>query len=321
MNKSKDINNKNIDLFYTLVDKACMIYYNDLGLDYLEAFIKVSESLTDEFDDLKLSKKSVDKLNAIYNQISENEFLNEEVRLACELIFVKGLKHRNVLLDFMTPDVINYLYVHIIKSILDNVYNYKLEEITILDTVLGTSNLLQTIINNIENYKDIKVHGIGIEKDELLVHLSEAFSNILDNEIVINFNDALKKINCCANIIVGDFGETKDIYNIIEERLNNLADDGFFIYVVNNDFFVHTTNKFKEVVSESATLIGLIVLPSTFTNQNHIGKSILIGRKGKLMDYQMSIIKMEDELTQENLEMTFVKIFNMFKEIGGNKNA
>ena len=39
------------------------------------------------------------------------------------------------------------------------------------------------------------------------------------------------------------------------------------------------------------------------------------------MDYQMSIIKMEDELTQENLEMTFVKIFNMFKEIGGNKNA
>ena len=321
MNKSKDINNKNIDLFYTLVDKACMIYYNDLGLDYLEAFIKVSESLTDEFDDLKLSKKSVDKLNAIYNQISENEFLNEEVRLACELIFVKGLKHRNVLLDFMTPDVINYLYVHIIKSILDNVYNYKLEEITILDTVLGTSNLLQTIINNIENYKDIKVHGIGIEKDELLVHLSIAFSNILDNEIVINFNDALKKINCCANIIIGDFGETKDIYNIIEERLNNLADDGFFIYVVNNDFFVHTTNKFKEVVSESATLIGLIVLPSTFTNQNHIGKSILIGRKGKLMDYQMSIIKMEDELTQENLEMTFVKIFNMFKEIGGNKNA
>ena len=321
MSVNRDIDNKKVNLFYTLVDKACMIYYNDLGTDYLEAFIKVSESLTDEFDELKLSKKSVEKLNAIYNQISENDFLNEEVRLACELIFVKGLKHRNVLLDFMTPDVINYLYVHIIKSILDNVDGFDKEEISILDTVLGTSNLLQTIINNIENYKDIKIHGIGIEKDELLVHLSEAFSNILDNEVVINFNDALKKINNCANIIIGDFGETKDVYNIIEERLENLADDGFFIYVVNNDFFAYTSNEFKEVVSNNATLIGLIVLPSAFTNQNHVGKSILIGRKGVLEDYQMSIIKMDEELTQENLEMTFVKILNMFKEIGGNKNA
>ena len=83
MNVNRDIDNKKVDLFYNLVDKACMIYYNDLGTDYLEAFIKVSESLTEEFDDLKLSKKSVDKLNSIYNQITETDFLNEEVRLAC----------------------------------------------------------------------------------------------------------------------------------------------------------------------------------------------------------------------------------------------
>ncbi|MBQ6817301.1 MAG: hypothetical protein IJO27_02615 [Bacilli bacterium] len=315
------IDNKKIDLFYKLVDKACMIYYNELGIDYLEAFIKVSESLTKEFDEMKLSKKTIDKLNGIYEEISNTEFLNEEVRLACELIFVKGLKHRNVLLDFMTPDVINYLYVHIIKSIIDNVEGFDKEEITILDTVLGTSNLLQTVINNIENYKDINVLGVGIEKDELLVHLSQSFSELLGNEIIINFNDALKKINCCANIIVGDFGETKDVYQIIIERLNNLADDGFFIYVINNDFFTYASDEFRKTVSNEATLIGLIMLPLTFTNANHVGKSILIGRKGNLSDYQMAIVKMEEDLSQENLEMTFVKIYNMFKEIGGNKNA
>lgn len=315
------INNSKVDLFYKLVDKACMVYYNELGIDYLEAFIKVSESLTRDFDEMKLSKKAIDKLNAIYEEISNTEFLNEEVRLACELVFVKGLKHRNVLLDFMTPDVINYLFVHIIKSILDNVEGFDKSEITILDTVLGTSNLLQTIINNVENYKDINILGVGIEKDELLVHLSQAFSELLGNEIVINFNDALKKINSCANIIVGDFGETKDVYQIIEERLNNLADDGFFIYVINNDFFTYASDDFRKVVSSQATLIGLIMLPQTFTNASHVGKSILIGRKGNLSDYQMAIVKMEDDLSQESLEMTFVKIYNMFKEIGGNKNA
>ena len=182
------INNSKVDLFYKLVDKACMVYYNEWGIDYLEAFIKVSESLTRDFDEIKLSKKAIDKLNAIYEEISNTEFLNEEVRLACELVFVKGLKHRNVLLDFMTPDVINYLYVHIIKSILDNVEGFDKSEITILDTVLGTSNLLQTIINNVENYKDINILGVGIEKDELLVHLSQAFSELLGNEIVINLS-------------------------------------------------------------------------------------------------------------------------------------
>ena len=97
-------------------------------------------------------------------------------------------------------------------------------------------------------------------------------------------------------------------------RFSNLSSIILYISFV-------SPKEFKDVVSKNATLIGLIVLPQTFTNQNHIGKSILIGRKGELSDYQMSIIKMEDELSQENLEMTFVKILNMFKEIGGNKNA
>ena len=132
-----------------------------------------------------------------------------------------------------------------------------------------------------------------------------------------NKDESKSKINNCANIVIGDFGESKDVYEIIKLRLDNLADDGFFVYVVNNDFFTDAPKDFKDVVSSKATLVGLIVLPSVFTNQDHIGKSILIGRKGELLDYQMSIIKMDDDLSQENLEMAFVKIFNMFKEIGG----
>lgn len=324
---NSNINNNNVNLFYTLVDKACMIYYNELGIDYLEAFIKVSEALTDEFDELKFNRKAIDKLNKIFEELSNVDFLNEEVRLACELILIKGFKHRNVLLDFMTPDVINYLYAYIVRSIIENNClkeidkNGKNKEITILDTVLGTSNLLQTIINNVYLSLDCTIHGIGIENDELLVHLSRALSNLLDNEIIINYNDALKKINSCANIIIGDFGETKDIYKIIEERLDNLSEDGFFIYVINNDFFASAKEEFRNVVTSKSTLVGLIVLPAAFTSSNHIGKSILIGKKGLLSDYQMAVIKMNDDLTQESLEQTFVKIFNMFKEIGGNKNA
>ena len=318
--KTNKINNANVNLFYDLVDKACMLYYNELGIDYLEAFIKVVDALTDEFDELKFKKSTIVKINAILEKIANTKFLNEEVRLASVLILVKGFKHRNLLLDFMTPDVINYLFVHIIKSIIENVDSFKnKKELVILDTVLGTSNLLQTIINNIDN--DINISGIGIEQDQLLVMIAKALSNLLNNDLIINYNNATSKINGCCDIIIGDFGETNDVYQIISERLDNLNDQGFFIYVINNDFFEKATESFKKIVSSSATLIGLIVLPNAFTNASHIGKSILIGKKELLNDYQMSIIKMNDDLSKESLELTFVKILNIFKEIGGNKNA
>ena len=117
-NTKKPNLSKKVDKFYNLIDKACMIYYEDEKMDYIEAFIKVAKDLTLEFDEDKLSDEAIDKLKAIYEKIENEDFLNEEVRLACELIIVKGLKHRNLVLDFITPDVINYLYTYIVRAIL-----------------------------------------------------------------------------------------------------------------------------------------------------------------------------------------------------------
>ena len=151
---------KKVDEFYNLIDKACMIYYEDLKMDYIEAFIKVAKDLTEEFDEDKLSDEAIDKLKAIYEKIENENFLNEEVRLASELIIVKGLKHRNLVLDFITPDVINYLYTYIVRAIL-KYKDFDKDNLVILDTVLGTGNLLQTIVNNVD----------GKEIDEIYVHL------------------------------------------------------------------------------------------------------------------------------------------------------
>lgn len=307
-----EINNKKVSLFYDLIDKACMVYYNELGKDYLEGLIQVSFDLDSEeidFND-KLSKKAIDKLLKYYDEINNNDFLNEEVRLALELIIVKGFKHRNILLDFMTPDAINYIFVHIIKSIIENT-NIACKDFTILDTCLGTSNLLLTILNNI----DMDISGVGIENDELMTHLAKAFSNLLNNEIIINYNNALDDINTICDIVIGDFGEVTDIYKIIEKRIDNLKDNGYFIYLVNNDFFKNASNEFRNNIKETSTIFGMIVLPSKFTNKEHIGKSIIIGKKSVLNSYDMGIIQMKEELSQENLIDTFNKIEKLIKNI------
>ena len=306
-----------VDKFYKLLDQACLVYYDDLKTDYIEAFIKVANDLTNEFDEGKLSDESIEKLKQIYHKIEEDNFLNEEVRLASELVIIKGLKHRNLVLDFITPDVINYLYTYIVRAIVDNT-NYKdKEKLVIMDTVLGTSNLLQTIINNV----DKEVLGIGIEHDELLVHVAKALTELVGNELVINYQDAKKETLEYADIVIGDFGEVDDIYDIILKRSINLPNGGYFIYLINNDFFVKCSDEVKNKIKKEMTFVGLVVLPNKFTSENHIGKSILIGKKEVVNDYQMAIIKIDEETNKDSFEDAINKINNMFKNLEEKRNA
>jgi len=307
------IDNKKVDLFYDLIDKACMIYYNDIKKDYLEAFISFTSALINGLDDSRLSQKAVNKLEKIIEQIEKENFLNEEVRLAVELVLIKGYKHRNLLLDFLTPDAVNYIFSYIVNSIIDNNEDYKESmEVIVMDTVMGAGNMLNTIINNgaLLN-SDVEIAGVGIEHDELLANLAKALADIMDNDVIINVGDAKNKINALADIIVGDFGETKDVYDIILARLDNILNKGYFAYMVNNDFFAKASDEFKQTLMKEVTLMGLIVLPTNFVKSGHVGKSIIVGKKELLKDYQMSVISIDENLSDMNLVAK--KINKMFE--------
>lgn len=319
--------NKKVDVFYNLIDKAVMLLYKDTSIDYLEGFIKVVDTFTMTYDgeidlhdtplyDSRLQTKTLNSLLSIYNDFCQYEFTSEEVRLASELILIKGFKHRNLLLDFITPDTINYLFTYIVGAIIR--YNKKisnLDHLRILDTCLGTGNLLQAIINNTE----MEISGFGVEKDELLVYIARTLNDLLDNKLVINYQDAKKDLNGLYDIIVGDFGEAKDIYDIILKRLDNL-DDGYFIYLINNDFFNNATDEFKQEITSVATLVGLVVLPSKFVRDGHVGKSILIGKKELLDDYHLGIIQIGEEFDAKSINSAFNKIDKLINKInnGGN---
>ena len=311
MSRQPDLTKK-VNKFYDLIDKACFVYYEDQKTDYLEAFIKVASDLTIDFDEGKLSDKAIDKLHQIYHKIEEDSFLNEEVRLACELIIMKGLKQRNLILDFITPDVINYLYTYIVHAILEFTSYKNKKELVIMDTVLGTGNLLQAIINNTDK---VEIKGIGIDHDELLVHTAKALSELLGNELVINYQDAKNDNYEYADIVIGDFGEVEDAHEIILKRIINLPDDGYFIYLINNDFFAKCSDEVRDKIRKEMTFIGLVVLPEKFTSSSHIGKSIIVGKKAVLSDYQMAVIKIDENINKDSFEDAINKINKMFKNL------
>lgn len=305
------IKNNKVDLFYDLIDNACMTYYNDIKRDYLDSFISFVNVLMNQENETRLSNKAVTKINSIIDKLENETFLNEEVRLALELIFIKGFKNRNVSLDFLTPDAICYIISFVCNTIIK--HNYSSQEVTIMDTVIGCGNLLNAVINNAK----VKVNGIGIENDELMAKLSKCSSELIDNDVIINYDDAKKTNNSLAEIVIGDFGEisneNKEIYDIILKRLENIKKQGYFVYLINNDFFNNASNDFRTQLMSKCTLLGLIVLPKKFVSQNHIGKSIIIGKKELLKDYKMSVVQIDDDLCEDNMEVVMNKINKMFE--------
>lgn len=316
-----NINLEKINMFYDLVDQACMDLYEDIGLNYLDALIRVGNDLVFEVDDSKISPEILSELLDIYNSLRNQIFYNEEIRLAFELLMVKAFKHLGLPLNVMTPDTICYLVSMIIKD------KFEGKKITVIDTLLGTSNLLQAISNNFNS--DVEL--IGIEKEEYLVKLSEISTNLQNNEMKIYYQDAMNSIYDKADVVVGDL-ESSDYqgefvseltemgisylpYLLIGKRLENIVDDGYFVYVIDNDFFSQEkSEEFRKYLEDKATLLTLIVLPQSIVQSGHPGKSIIIGKKKVLNNYHMSILNILN-FEKDYLEDVLKKLENIVKEI------
>ncbi len=291
------MNNNRIDILYDTIDKACMLLYDELEMDYLNALIRVGNDIVFGVNGNQLSDKTIASLNRLYKKLHNLTFQKEDVRIALELLMVKGFKHKNLSLNIMTPDSICYLVSIILKMKFNN------KKIKIMDTLLGTSNLLQAVANNLE--EDVEL--IGIEKDEDLVRLSQMACNLSSNEIKIYYQDALVDVYDQVDVVIADLpstiynGKEKTIlgehdinyfpYLLIEKRLDNLVNDGYFVLVIDNDFFSQEkVNVFKEYIESKATFLALVVLPINIVQEGHVGKSIIIGKKAVLNNYQMEIL-------------------------------
>ena len=295
------IDQKNVDLYFDYIDNACLIIYEETHLDYLDCLIRVGNDIIEGVNDTGLSSESINKLEEIYERIFSHSFLNEEIRLAMQLLIVKGFKHHDSFsLDLMTPDSICYLFAFIISLYFDDE-----KRITILDTALGTGNLINAISNfcTRENY-DLSL--IGIEKEQKLAELAKVNTDLQGNEIQIYLNDALSPNYFLADVIIGDI-DTNYIddkyfpYLLINRFIDNLNEDGIFIYLIANDFFNQKDVKeFKNAFS--GTFLGLIVLPDTLFQDNVVGKSILIGTNKRINNYDMLVMNLASLVDKEKVQ-------------------
>ncbi len=301
---------KKIDQYTQAVESACMLLNKTLDLDFLECLIRVGKDITTSTDEAGLEPSIIRRLNSIYHGIRKQTILNEEVRLAMEILIVKAFKHRlRYPTSLMTPDAINYLFAYLVGKL-------SLPNHTIIDMVLGTGNLLTAISNYIAH----PLHLIGIEKDETLVRLAQVNADLQGASIKIYLNDCLDPILEQGQIIIGDLDSNKGQhyfpYQVILRSLDLLEETGFFIFLIDNDFF-NQPQKATFQEQFMGTLCGIIVLPDTLFQDNVVGKSILVGCKKALPNYDMMILNLPGINDTDRLNKTIDQLDQWMTQLKG----
>lgn len=285
--------NANItEKLYDLFDEACMILYDELKLDYISALSRFSADILEDVNESLLSERAVKRLNELHQEIMELDVNSkEEIRFVLQLLSIKGLKHNYYALDMMVPDSIGFLMASVING------KFRDKPFSILDTTLKNANMLLAIEERLESSEH---QWYGIEQDEKLIDLAIAQSNVLNVEIKIFPFESDSDIYNVFDIVIGylmsSYQEQKYLpYEVLLKRIENVVNGGYFLYLIDNDFFMQSgIQELKNNLEKSATLVGLITLPVEMVQANQVGKSILIGKKEVLNSFEMLIVQIKD---------------------------
>ena len=269
------INKLNVEKFYDYFDEVANLLYQNYQKTYLEGMNEAFNLLLDDNFKEEYSEEDIEILKDAKSKISSIEFLREEVRKGVQLGLLKGYKHAYMSNSLITPDTIGIFIGYIIEKLYKN---QKLENV--LDPMIGSGNLVFAALNHMK--KNVKIYGV--DNDLLICNLARNVADLLEYKNEIFYQDTLSYYDQGFDLILTDLPIVEDAdyfpYKAINHHLDSLTIGGYFITLIENDFFEKKDIKiFQEEINKKAYMFGLIKLSETLFKNNP--KSILLIRKKK----------------------------------------
>lgn len=255
----QDIKIDNLELFYDCVDESNNLLYELIHKNYFELIeetvnnILAGEVVTDVDDE------GAEKLQAIYDRIADVDFSVEDVRKAMQAIILKGFKEMRISNGNTTPDTLGIFIAYLITKLT------KQKNISILDPLCGTGNLLHTIANHLD--KEMKLYAC--DHNLWMTKITGMVSDLLNLEVEVFLQDTLNLKMNNLDFIVFDLPnvvkeDDKEYfpYQAILHYKDMLKENGSMIGIVGNDFFDYDKNQeFKKQLLVDSSIIGLVELP------------------------------------------------------------
>lgn len=291
----------NIEQGFQKLEESVHSLKKALDTSFFDAYVESVENLLDEgkvrvIDNIP-SEKEVEKLSALYQSLLNTELTVEEKRKVTQLTLLKGLKEEPLQPNHqLTPDGIGYLFVYLIEQLLTS----KDKPILIGDLAAGMGNLLYTIMANLE-LAGYKTEGIGVDIDELLLHIAAVNKNYLDLTVSLYHQDGLEHLLippldiAVADLPVGYYPHdtvVKDFMTavttehsyahhvLMEQSMNYVKEGGFGLFLLPSDFLeTEQASALTKWMQTEVYLQAVLHLPSGLFSQKSLGKSIILLQK------------------------------------------
>jgi site-specific DNA-methyltransferase (adenine-specific) len=282
-----------VEKLFTIFNETAVILQKELSCTYLEALAETGENLF-EGSVLQegLGELSIRRLEKKYYEINLDEYTNEEIRKAYQLVILKGMKESAQPNHQMTPDSVGILIGYLVNKFNKN------ETIHILDPAVGTGNLLTAVLNN---QMDKQSSAIGVDVDDLLIKLAYVNANLQKHPVQLYNQDSLEPLLVDpVDVVISDLpvgyypndvraqnfklkssvGHSYAHHLLMEQSVNHVKPGGYLFFVVPNGLFEsEEASNLGEYFKENVIIQGFLQLPLNMFNNKATAKSILILQK------------------------------------------
>jgi site-specific DNA-methyltransferase (adenine-specific) len=282
-----------VEKLFTIFNETAVILQEELSCTYLEALAETGENIFEgNLLQEGLSELSTKRLEKKYDELNLEEFTNEEIRKAYQLVILKGMKESAQPNHQMTPDSVGILIGYLVHKFNKN------ESIHILDPAVGTGNLLTAVLNNQMNNQS---SAIGVDVDDLLIKLAYVNANLQKHPVQFYNQDSLEPLLVDpVDVVISDLpvgfypndlraqdyelkakqGHSYAHHLLIEQSVNHVKPGGYLFFVVPNGLFEsEEAPKLGEYLKEKVIIQGFLQLPLNMFNNKTSAKSILILQK------------------------------------------
>jgi site-specific DNA-methyltransferase (adenine-specific) len=282
-----------VEKLFTSIDRSTGLIKENLDLPYLDALVETGENLFFQEIPKEYEKGLVQTLTDEYKKVNLSEFGQEEIRKAFQLAVLKGMQEAVQPNHAMTPDAVALFVGYIIQK-----FTNKMEQITLLDPVIGSGNLLTAVLNQL---KGKECASFGVEVDETLLRLSWVNANTQKHNIELFHQDVIKPLYVePVDVIIADLpvgyypddqsvkefkvfqedGHTYAHHLIMEQAVHYLKDAGIGLFIVPNGLFEsEQAELLQSWLRQSVNILGLLQLPDNLFKSKSHAKSILIIQK------------------------------------------
>jgi site-specific DNA-methyltransferase (adenine-specific) len=320
-----------VERLFTLFNETAMVLQEELSCTYLEALAETGENI---FEGTVLqegiSEYTIKKLEKKYQELQLENFSNEEIRKAYQLVILKGMKESVQPNHQMTPDSVGMLVGYLVEQFLMS------KDMTILDPAVGTGNLLTAVLNK---QPDTVASAIGVDVDDLLVKLAFVNANLQKHPVQLYNQDSLEPLFVDpVDVVVSDLpvgyypndvraqdyqlkaakGHSYAHHLLMEQSINHVKAGGYLFFIVPNGLFEsEEAGNLKDYFRENVIVQGLLQLPlNMFKNKNSAKSILILQKKGEAVKppKQALLVHLPSLSSAQAMESILVQIRDWISE-------